>query len=367
MKKEYYRYIEIKINSSDVKKGMKKRHNVENNIKKFYKMVKNEQVVFDCPIQRDDKQWTNDQKSKLIRAILIDFSIPPIYSVGLKKGDSSDMVYSILDGKQRLTSLIEYIDSEFAITQKTPDVEFEGKVYNIKGMKFHSLPPELREAIYDYSLTMVYFVHLNDDEIAEMFDLLNNGTPLSRQQKANAYMGMDAARRMNELKKHPYITINASLSKNQHTRSEDIEVITQAMMINDPNYDLDSFSGKNMDNYSASLKENKEYIFDEMKETFDYMHHALDFYSDKLVLKKTVVPIIITIGKMAKDQDLNKDLFLEWIQEFKLSIENRGKIRINYTEYMGTGSFSKNKVYGRLSAAKRHFEIFCKNRMALVQ
>lgn len=357
------RKIEIFTKECD---NLKKRHNVESNIKKFYKMVKAGQVVFDCPIQRDDKQWSLSQKSKLIRAILVDFSIPPIYSVGLKNEENNEMIYSILDGKQRLTTLIEFLDGEFPISPKMEEIEFEGKIYNIKGMRFQTMPIELKEAIYDYSLNMVYYVHLSDSEIAEMFDLLNNGTPLSRQQKANAHMGMDAARKMNELKKHQFFLVNAALSKNQHTKSEDIEAITQAMMILDKDYALESFSGKNMNQYSATIKYGKDHLFSEIKGILDYIHDALDFYTDKLVLKKTVIPIVIQIGQMAKNDDMPKDMFLEWIQQFKLSIENKGKIKINYHEYMGTGSFSKNKLHGRLNAAKRHYNVFKENALLTI-
>lgn len=339
---------------------MKKRHHVENNIKKFYKMVKAGEVVFDSPIQRDDKQWSRTQKSKLIRAILIDFSIPPVYSVGMQ-GENNQVIYSILDGKQRLSSIIEYIDGQFSLSHNINDIEFEDRFYNLKGMTYEKLPDELKDAILDYSLNMTYYVSLTEPEIIEMFELLNNGTPLSRQQKASAYMGMNSAARMNELKLHPFMTLNAALSKNQYVRADDAEVITQAMMIIDKGYELESFSGKNMDFYSSLLKEGRDYMFDEITEILDYLHEALDFYSDNLVLKKTALPIVIYIGQIAKNHNLDKDLFLKWIMDFKLSIENRGTIKINYHEYMGTGSFSKNKVHGRMNSANRHFTVFCRN------
>lgn len=339
---------------------VKKRHNVANNIKKFHKMIKNGQVVFDSPIQRDDNQWSIKQKSKLIRSILLDYSIPPVYSIGIQNDDKREMIYSILDGKQRLTSLTEFIDGKFEIKGIEP-VEIEGTLFNLKGLTFEKLPDELQDAILDYSLSMVYYVYLTNDEIAEMFDLLNGGTPLSRQQKANAFMGMDSARRMKELKNHAFFSFNAALPSTQHIRAEDAEAITQAMMIIDPDYALMSFGSRHMDDYSASLKTGKEHLFEEMGEILDYVHLALDFYTDKTVLKKTLIPMVLAIGKIAKDQKLEPDLFLQWIQEFKLSIENKGKIKINYQEYMGTGSFSRNKVHGRLNSAKRHYMLFCKN------
>ena len=339
---------------------MKKRHNVENNVKKFYKMVKNGQVVFDNPIQRDDNQWSLQQKSKLIKSILVDYSIPPVYSVGVQNDENKEMVYSILDGKQRLTTLCQFIDNEFNLTA-IENIEFEGRNYNLKGLKFEDLEVELQDCILDYSLSMVYYVFLSEDELIEMFDLLNNGTPLSRQQKANARMGMIAAQRMSELKKHAFFTFNAALPTTKHVKDLDSEVITQTMMIIDPTHDLKSFGSREMTKYSESIRNNKEYLFDELEEILDYVHVSLDFYTDKLVLKKTIIPMILAIGKLAKEQNLDPDLFLEWVNEFKLSIENRGKIKINFREYMGQGSFSKNKLHGRLNTAKRHYMIFCQN------
>lgn len=348
------------------KKGdalVKKRHNVENNIKKFYKMIKAGQVVFNCPIQRDDKQWSNMQQSKLIRAVLIDFSIPPVYSVAVTKETEQEMIYSIFDGQQRLTSFVEFIDGEYPLNIKIEDIEHEGEVYKIAGRYFLELPEELQDVIYDYSLQMVHYMFLTDDELAEMFDYLNSGSPLSRQQKAKAVIGMKTAQRLNELKHHPFIKVNASLSKNQHRRAEDEETLVQAMMLIDKDYVVESFSATNMNKYASQMKDGKEELMDKIEKIMDYIHRSLDDYTDTLVLKKTIIPILIEIGDVALNDNLPEHIFSEWVKDFKLAILNKGNIKIDYAEYMGAGSISKAKVFGRRRAAKRHYKTFTEGRV----
>lgn len=58
-------------------------------------------------LQRGDV-WTLEQKESLIESLLVQRYIPPI-SVILSENDQ----YQVIDGKQRLTALIQYLNGEF--------------------------------------------------------------------------------------------------------------------------------------------------------------------------------------------------------------------------------------------------------------
>lgn len=90
-----------------------------------------ETLSFDHPIQRQSAQWSNLQQSLLIHSILANFPVPAIY---VQKSDAEEAddkgktlyKYSVLDGKQRMTTIFSFINGEYALNEETPDAEIEG-------------------------------------------------------------------------------------------------------------------------------------------------------------------------------------------------------------------------------------------------
>jgi uncharacterized protein with ParB-like and HNH nuclease domain len=51
-------------------------------------------------------RWSNQQKSRLIESILLELPIPQIFTI-----ENSDGVLELIDGLQRLSSIIQFIDA----------------------------------------------------------------------------------------------------------------------------------------------------------------------------------------------------------------------------------------------------------------
>ena len=66
------------------------------------KDVKNKKYDFNNPVQRMEGQWNNNMKSELLDSMLRSYPIDPL------RGIKEDNVISIIDGKQRLTTIIDY-------------------------------------------------------------------------------------------------------------------------------------------------------------------------------------------------------------------------------------------------------------------
>jgi hypothetical protein len=111
-------------------------------------------------LQRD-LVWTLDQKRSLIESILIRRSIPPI-SVILTLDD----VYQVIDGKQRLSAFIEYLQGGFSLCGYYCDDLPKDYLGQIK-----------RHWICAYRLCE-YDTPVTDDEKIEWFQWINfAGTP----------------------------------------------------------------------------------------------------------------------------------------------------------------------------------------------
>lgn len=84
--------------------------------------------------------WDRKHQSELVESILMGIPIPLIYLFEDEEG-----VRQIIDGKQRITALKEFINDQFSLTNLSmlPD---------LKGKKFTSIPPLLQAKLEDYQL-----------------------------------------------------------------------------------------------------------------------------------------------------------------------------------------------------------------------
>lgn len=116
--------------------------------------------------------WTLQQKRELIHSLFIGRHIPhcAILNIINKEDDKKDIL-QVIDGKQRLSTMIEFINNGFYI-------DLEGQLY-----LFEDLPTEYQRAIDCYNFR--YYVinepwdnRITDDQKVSWFTFINfAGTP----------------------------------------------------------------------------------------------------------------------------------------------------------------------------------------------
>lgn len=102
-------------------------------------------------LQRD-LCWTHLQKSNLIISILKDVKIPPLTIVQVRDRKAENpIVWQIIDGKQRLTTVLGFLRNEFPIILDW-EHPTESSYY------YKDLPEELQKKIkwFDFHANMVY-------------------------------------------------------------------------------------------------------------------------------------------------------------------------------------------------------------------
>ena len=146
------------------------------NVKQVVKMLKNNNISLENAVQRG-YEWSNSKASLFIHSLIVGYPVPPFYAARGK-----DKVYDMLDGKQRLTSLLRFYNGEFSL-KEVPGVSYtiDGQEIEmaIDDCKYENLPEEFRDNIDSYSLLFYYFDDITEDQIAEMFFRMNNGKPVS--------------------------------------------------------------------------------------------------------------------------------------------------------------------------------------------
>lgn len=143
--------------------------------------------------QRQSDVWTVDKRQLLIDTILNGLDVPKLYLhkfIQPKQVDECAYDYAIIDGKQRLQAIWEFIDGKFPLADefeyyKDESVAAGGMTYDELGKTF----PEIKTDFDSFWLSVMCIETDDIEMIEEMFSRLNEAIPLSAPEKRNAFGG----------------------------------------------------------------------------------------------------------------------------------------------------------------------------------
>lgn len=135
--------------------------------------IKKGRFVLDPDFQRSFV-WDKDKQSRLIESILLRIPLPVFY---VAEDDEGRLI--VVDGRQRLTTLLHYLDNQLALRIKDRP-ELDGK-------RFEDLDVRLQSRVEDCQL-LFYIIDRSVPERArlDIFERVNGGEVLTRQQMRNA-------------------------------------------------------------------------------------------------------------------------------------------------------------------------------------
>lgn len=160
----------------------------------------NGQLDLNPAYQRDSNVWDKSRKEKFVYTMLNHsmYVIPTIY-VNEKANVAGQLpLYEIVDGKQRITTIIEYVkgykldkygqpekDSDGNSVKsrlkspKTGDIRFQNK-------SFSELPDVTQRFIKSADIPVIAFQQYTEEQMQEIFLLLQEGVSLNQGEKLNA-------------------------------------------------------------------------------------------------------------------------------------------------------------------------------------
>ncbi len=139
--------------------------------------IKQGQYVMDPDFQRDFI-WDDTKQSKLIESVLMRIPLPVFY---LAEDEQGRMI--VVDGLQRLSTFRRFVDDELRLRLKDQE--------ELNGKHFSDIATKLQNRVEDCNLTL-YVIDSKAPERArlDIFERVNSGVPLTRQQMRNSlYMG----------------------------------------------------------------------------------------------------------------------------------------------------------------------------------
>lgn len=173
----------------------------ELSISRFRRMA--EVVDMDPVYQREGNVWTLSDRQKFIDSIINRFDIPKLYFESVrterKNPDGFTYQYAVIDGKQRLETIMLFLSNNFELDK---DIRlFEDRSVKLGGMRFGELDekyPNLARRLTSYILPVVRVVSDSGDLVEEMFQRLNSSSSLNAAEQRNAISGQtrDSANRL---------------------------------------------------------------------------------------------------------------------------------------------------------------------------
>ncbi len=146
-------------------------------ISDILRRIENNYFIMQPDFQRDFI-WNVEKRSKLIESVLMRIPLPVFYLAEDKKGRNI-----VVDGLQRLMTFYTFIEGEFKLF--LPNQE------ELHGKRFEELSIKHQNRIHECNLVL-YIVDSKVPEQArlDIFERVNSGIPLTRQQMRNAlYVG----------------------------------------------------------------------------------------------------------------------------------------------------------------------------------
>ncbi len=294
----------------------------------LYDLIKKGKIVLEVPFQR--KQiWKPDQASSLLESIIMNVPIPPLYFAEEENGN-----WLVLDGLQRLSSILNYYDNEFPLSKLEVLTELNKK-------KYKDLPPKAKSLLDDGMLRVNVIKKDSHRDIKyDIFMRLNRGAvTLNYQELRNCmYRGNlnDAAKELCE-ENESFLAILKQ--KKPHPRYLDVEFIIRYFAFSDniardENGDvcLNGYRGKlvqflneYMDLHKdCSLAEKQSYK-DRFNETIDKVLIVFgtdkafrDISSDNTKIYKTIADFIMpSFERMSKEYiEANKEVIYNRLVRF---------------------------------------------------
>lgn len=127
--------------------------------------------------------WKPSARSFFVDSLLRNVPIPPIFLRLAQSEDRKRAVREVIDGQQRLRTVLAFMDDEFAISKAAP------KAY--AGKRFSQLDESDRSKVATYGFITAVFRNITDAEVLQIFARVNtNAIKLNAQEIRNGtYFG----------------------------------------------------------------------------------------------------------------------------------------------------------------------------------
>lgn len=168
--------------------------------------------------------WNNDYKVYFIDTILRNFPCPTIF-LAVEISPSGLTKYHVVDGKQRLLTVFEFVNDEFATSADYSDPDYADKY-------FSQLPGEVKPKFWGYKFTIEYLKTERRKDLNDSFDRLNkNVARLNKQELRHARHAGVFITYVTQLSDDPFWKDMGISTPSRIRRMLDIEYVSEIFLV----------------------------------------------------------------------------------------------------------------------------------------
>lgn len=319
-------------------------------VRQLVEYVEDKTVNFNIDIQRGYVWKDNDRKSALIRSLILDKHVPPLYF------NKVEDIYEGEDGKQRTLTIIKFLKDEFELSGldifTVINDDGETEEIDINGYKFSDLPECFQNAIKEYSFTVCYTDNADQEEQADTFYNLNNGQSLNA-----ATMNRVKAKSKEQiitLGKHRLFKDALSQTALDGHVNEDMVAKAHAIL-NDSEVSTDT---KWIRPYMrmADITKDDEFL---LSKIFDRIYNIHAMIDDKKIAKRiyarTHMISIVPIVAESLNEGYSDKQMMEWFVNF-FSGKKSATTSKAYNDAAGRGTGKNSAVMMRVEEIKKDYD-----------
>ena len=312
-------------------------------VKIIFNEFTNDDLIIDQTYQRR-KVWLKPDKIRLIETILLDLIIPEVFFwPATIDSDTGDMVTHVVDGQQRITSIVEFIEGEFSLDEK---YLMDEKIKESCGNKFfNELSNEDKEKLWCYKLSIVEIDRsFTKQDITKMFNRLNlTNYSLNKQEIRNSKVSVFGDK-AEELSLYEFWKIYKVFSAADARRMKDIVYCASIYILANEGI-VDETSDRKIneyyEDYSDAFDENKS-IITKIKLGMSMIEKLCDNTTLSFVSKKAQMYTMFSF--VFKIIDMHRECGQETFERFKLFVSAYNCFKNEYSiEIEDTGLYAINE------------------------
>lgn len=163
--------------------------------------------------------WPERAKVSLMETILLGYPIPEIY-LAYETSPDGDQTVSVVDGQQRLTALLDYLENKYALD----GLEDNNISEKYEGKYFRDLPAEVRTEFFQYRFPIRRLSNLDEEFVRAIFARVNRvNMVLTEQELRNALLPGPFFDFLKDCAAHKLSSVSGVFSGERRKRGGDLE------------------------------------------------------------------------------------------------------------------------------------------------
>jgi hypothetical protein len=192
----------------------------------FYDIYKRELLNLDPPYQRRSV-WNQEFKDFFIDTLLLNYPAPALFMYE-EINQNGIANYNVVDGKQRLSTIFDFVENKFPISEKASLNELRGKY-------FDEIDKDLKIKFWNYSFLVEYLPTSDESIINNIFDRINrNVARLTSQELRHAkYSGVFIAtvEEITDIVNEKFSNSIPRIAQQSRKQMKDVELFAQILLM----------------------------------------------------------------------------------------------------------------------------------------